>query len=96
MHVFEFTKKLDESGDTTLGAGERVRIAATIENPLAPGRYAIVCWVAVLRNNEETAQQAMKLLNFVVFGMARGQGIVSVPGELDVGLEREPAPERNA
>ena len=68
--------------------GSRVRITATIENPLLPGRYAIVCWVAVLRNDEETAQQAIKLLNFVVFGIAKGQGIVSVPGELDVGLER--------
>ena len=58
-----------------------------------PGRYAIVCWVAVLRNDEETAQQAMKLLNFVVFGIAKGQAIVSVPGELDVGVEPTPAPE---
>ena len=94
VHVFELAKKLDGEGEVTaLAAGERVRISATIDNPLMPGRYAIVCWVAVLRNDEETAQQAMKLLNFVVFGMVRGQAIVSVPGELDVGVEPRPRPE---
>jgi hypothetical protein len=38
----------------------------------------------MLRNEEETAHQAMKLIEFVIFGGARGQGVVSVPGELDV------------
>jgi hypothetical protein len=59
-----------------------------------PGRYAIVCWVAVLRNEEETAQQPMKLLDFVVYGVAKGQGIVSVPGDLDVEIEAAPTPDR--
>jgi ABC-2 type transport system ATP-binding protein len=106
VHVFELAKRLDPDADVkTLAAGERVRISATIDNPLMPGRYAIVCWVAVLRNDEETAQQAMKLLNFVVFGLAKSQAIVSAPGELEVGVERpeaqarmpegDPAPERN-
>jgi ABC-type polysaccharide/polyol phosphate transport system ATPase subunit len=97
VHVFELDAKLaSEDGDSSLAAGQRVRISATIDNPLMPGRYAIVCWVAVLRNDEETAQQAMKLLNFVVFGIAKGQSIVSVPGELEVGVEAAPAPEGKA
>ena len=76
--------------------GKRVRVSATLDNPLMPGRYAIVCWVAVLRNDEETVQQAMKLLNFVVFGIPKGQSIVSVPGEFEVGVEAAPAAERKA
>jgi ABC-2 type transport system ATP-binding protein len=97
VHVFELDAKLaGEDGGSSLAAGQRVRISATMNNPLMPGRYAIVCWVAVLRNDEETAQQAMKLLNFVVFGIAKGQSIVSVPGELEVGVEAAPAPERKA
>jgi ABC-type polysaccharide/polyol phosphate transport system ATPase subunit len=97
VHVFELDAKLaSEDGDSSLAAGQRVRISATIDNPLMPGRYAIVCWVAVLRNDEETAQQAMKLLNFVVFGIAKGQSIVSVPGELEVGVDAAPAPEGKA
>jgi ABC-type polysaccharide/polyol phosphate transport system ATPase subunit len=97
VHVFELDQKLGPDGDesTVISAGSKVRISATIENPLMPGRYAIVCWVAMLRNDEETAQQVMKLLNFVVFGIAKGQAIVSVPGELDVELEPGRIPQGN-
>jgi hypothetical protein len=95
VHVFEFDQKLGEEGKAHLATGSKVRISATIDNPLMPGRYAIVCWVAVLRNDEETAQQAMRLLNFVVFGIAKGQSIVSVPGELDLQLQTAPEPERS-
>src|SRR5215204_5553298 len=46
VHVFELDAKLArEDGDSSLAAGQRVRISATIDNPLMPGRYAIVCWV---------------------------------------------------
>jgi hypothetical protein len=97
VQVFELSGALDPGGDGAfMAAGSQARITATIENPLMPGRYAIVCWVGVLRNHQETAQQALKLLNFVVFGVAQGQGIISVPGEVAVELGPAPAPERKA
>ncbi len=93
VHVFELHEVLagGEVG-AHLAAGDRARITATIENPLMPGRYAIVCWVGILRNEEETAQQAIKLLDFVVFGVAKGQGMVAVPGDVDVQVEPASAP----
>ena len=97
VHVFELHEVLAGGGaGVHLAAGDQARISATIENPLMPGRYAIVCWVGVLRNEEETAQQAIKLLDFVVFGVARGQGIVAVPGEVGVRVEPAPAPSPEA
>jgi ABC-2 type transport system ATP-binding protein len=97
VHVFELDADVDGGREgVVLEAGSHARISATIENPLMPGRYAIVCWVGVLRNEEETAQQALKLFNFVVFGVAAGGGIVSIPGDVGVQLEGAPAPERNA
>jgi ABC-2 type transport system ATP-binding protein len=97
VHVFELDAGVDGGREgSVLEAGSHARISATIENPLMPGRYAIVCWVGVLRNEEETAQQALKLLNFVVFGVATGGGIVSIPGDVGVQLEGAPAPERKA
>jgi ABC-2 type transport system ATP-binding protein len=97
VHVFELDAEVDGGREgAVLEAGSHARISATIENPLMPGRYAIVCWVGVLRNEEETAQQALKLFNFVVFGVAAGGGIVSIPGDVGVQLEGAPAPERNA
>ena len=68
-------------------AGSRATINATMENPLAPGRYAIVCYVGVSRNEQEAAQQSNKLLDLLVFGTATAGGIVSVPGEVGVSLD---------
>ena len=97
VHVFELHEVLaGEDSGAHLAEGDRARISATIENPLMPGRYAIVCWVGVLRNEEETAQQAIKLLDFVVFGVAKGQGIVGVPGEVGVTIEPASAPSPEA
>jgi ABC-2 type transport system ATP-binding protein len=76
--------------------GERARLELGIENPLMPGRYAVVCWVRVMRNDEEVAQQPMKLLDFVVYGAAQGEGMISVPGALDVQVGLAPEPERKA
>jgi ABC-type polysaccharide/polyol phosphate transport system ATPase subunit len=91
--VFE----LQEGADARRGlmrAGERARIGVTVENPLLPGRYAVVCWVRVMRNDEEVAQQPMKLLDFVVYGAGAGEGMVSVPGVIDVDVEAKSAVER--
>jgi ABC-type polysaccharide/polyol phosphate transport system ATPase subunit len=89
--IFEVSTAADDSAEGTLmTAGSRATINATMENPLAPGRYAIVCYVGVSRNEQEAAQQSNKLLDLLVFGTATASGIVSVPGEVGVSLdERE-------
>jgi ABC-2 type transport system ATP-binding protein len=84
--VFDLERALgDDEHPVRIAAGTSSQISLTVdENPLMPGRYVVVCWLGLLRNEEETAIQAMRLLQFVVFGLARGQGVVSIPGELDV------------
>jgi ABC-2 type transport system ATP-binding protein len=76
-----------------ISPGSRATISAAIENPLLPGRYEIVCWIGLLRNEQEAAQQPISLLEFVVFGVDEGQGLVSVPGEIDVVIEEAGATE---
>jgi ABC-2 type transport system ATP-binding protein len=86
MPVFDLGEALgDEEHPVKISAGTTTRISLTVEeNPLMPGRYLVACWLGMLRNEEESAIQPMELLEFVVFGLARGQGVVSIPGELDV------------
>jgi ABC-2 type transport system ATP-binding protein len=88
MPVFDLEDALgDDEHPVRIAAGSTTQISLTVdENPLMPGRYLVACWLGMLRNEEETATQAMKLLDFVVFGVARGQGVVSVPGDLDVSV----------
>jgi hypothetical protein len=82
-----------EMAGEILESGQQASVSATVENQLMPGRYTVVCWVAVTRNEEETAHQTLKLLEFVVFGVEGGPGLVKVPGDVGVEIEKSPAPE---
>ncbi len=94
VEIFGLDQRLGEGGGAKLlEAGRQVRVNTTLDNPLTPGRYMLVCSVGVMRNDEEAAHQVMKLLDFVVFGVEGGRGIVSVPGELGVEVEPARAPE---
>ncbi len=95
VEVFGLNRELEDTGGAgvVLRRGQRARVSITLDNPLLPGRYTVLCWVAVMRNDEETAHQTMKLLDFVVFGVDGGTGMVAVPGELAVEVEPEPARE---
>ena len=67
-------------------AGSRATISATMENPLLPGRYAIVCCVGVSRNDRRppsrpTSSSTSRLRR------SDASGIVSVPGEIGVSLD---------
>jgi ABC-2 type transport system ATP-binding protein len=85
VEVFGVEGRLGAEGEEVrLAAGETAEVSATLENPLQPGSYSVVGWVAVMRDEEERAQQLLKVLDFVVFGIEAGAGIVSVEGELDV------------
>jgi ABC-2 type transport system ATP-binding protein len=91
-----FTLRASDEGTAEgirISRGSRTTISAAIENPLLPGRYEIVCWIGLLRSEQEAAQQPISLLEFVVFGVDEGQGIVSVPGEIDVVIEEAGASE---
>ncbi|MGA9373157.1 MAG: ABC transporter ATP-binding protein [Solirubrobacterales bacterium] len=82
-----------EDGAEVLRAGQEATITVALDNPLLPGRYTVICWVAVSRDEGEAAHHTMKLLDFVVFGVEGGAGIVSVPGEFGVEVEPSPSPE---
>jgi Wzt C-terminal domain len=85
VEVFGFNRSLEvsEGQPDRLHTGQRVRISGTIENPLTPGRYLVNCWVARSRNPGDWAVQAVKLLDFVVFGTQQGPGVVSVRADVD-------------
>jgi len=94
LHVFAFTRslKLRDGEPDRLGKGQRVLLSGAIENPLAPGRYSVSCWVARIRNPGDLAAQALKLLDFVIFGTEGSPGIVSVDAEVEAVPEPMDAP----
>jgi ABC-2 type transport system ATP-binding protein len=86
---FNRTLTLDESeGERDrIAAGERVRIAGRIENPLVPGRYFVNCWVCRNRNQGDVALQVLRLFDFLVYGTRPAAGVVSVQADVQAVLE---------
>jgi ABC-type polysaccharide/polyol phosphate transport system ATPase subunit len=74
-----------------LAEGDVAEIKASVENPLLPGRYSVVCWLSDVRNNQQVAQQAIKLVDFVVYGLGTAGGVVAVEGEMGVSVEADSA-----
>ena len=79
--------ELDEGQPNRIEAGQRIRIAGTFENRLMPGRYYVQCWVSRHERPGEIAQQALRLVDFVVFGINSGPWAVTMPGEVEVAVD---------
>jgi ABC-2 type transport system ATP-binding protein len=77
-----------------LTAGQRVRIAGSIDNPLLPGRYLVNCWISRNRAQGDLALHVVRLLDFVVYGTRPGPGNVAVRADVEAAVEpqRTPAP----
>ena len=67
-----------------LRAGQRMLISGQIDNPLAPGRYKLSCWVSRAGELGDLALQAVELLDFVVYGSERVSAKVTVSGDVSV------------
>jgi ABC-type polysaccharide/polyol phosphate transport system ATPase subunit len=81
--VFGLTRRLEG----TLAAGQRVRLSGQLENPLVPGRYAIDCWIRRDRELGEMTVQALRLIQFLVYGTAPRHGVVSPDGDIEPVIE---------
>jgi ABC-2 type transport system ATP-binding protein len=85
--VFGFNCTLPEGEAERVPAGQRVRIAGTIANPLLPGRYFVSCLISRNRTQGDLAMHVVRLLDFVVYGTRPGPGSVSVEVDVEAVLE---------
>jgi hypothetical protein len=86
--VFGFTRQLDQ--DVTAGA--RVRLAGSLENRLVPGRYYLDCWIRQDREHGGMALQALRLLQFVVYGTSDSAGLVAMDADIEPTVEEPQRP----
>jgi ABC-2 type transport system ATP-binding protein len=85
--VLGFGTTLEQSAG--LAAGQRVRVAATVENPLVPGRYSVDCWVSRKRTRGDLALHVLRLVDFLVYGTKPGAGSISARADVEAVLEPE-------
>ena len=81
--VFAFEEDLGRS----VAAGQRVRLGVRFENRLVAGRYYLDCWIRQDEAQSSAAIQAIRVLSFVVFGIAPRHGVVTLRAEVAAELE---------
>ena len=87
--MFEFGGPVDPDDSRVLNSGQRVRVDARLENPLAPGRYFVHC--GVHRQGPGGANIVMYTENacdFVVYGSA-SRGVLSLEHEIEFVVDGE-------
>jgi hypothetical protein len=85
LDVSGFGTHLSDDGAIAekLGAGERARIAAAIENPLVPGRYFIEFWMCQNRSLSDVVILVPEITSFVVYsGGGLNPGLVRLPARI--------------
>jgi ABC-2 type transport system ATP-binding protein len=89
--VFGFERSLEARQSDRIEAGQRVRLAGSIENRLVAGRYSVDCWIRRDQKGGDMAVQGVRLLDFVVYGTAPRHGIVSMRADVEAVAEPGPA-----
>lgn len=88
-HVFGLNKtlELEEGEPNVLRAGQRARIAGTLENPLLPGRYFVSAMISRNHHHGDLALHVLRLIDFVVYGTEPGAGAISVKEDIAAMVE---------
>jgi ABC-type polysaccharide/polyol phosphate transport system ATPase subunit len=68
--------------------GERAQIAATMENPLTPGRHRIAFWVCRNRRLADVVVSIPEAVTFVIYGSVWTPGVVTIPAKIEAVPER--------
>jgi len=91
--VFQFGIPVGEAeGAREIAAGQRVKVAAKLENPLAAGRYFVHCGVNRAFEEGAVALYVQGAAEFLVFGGPRTTGVVTLEHEVGATIEDGAAP----
>jgi ABC-type polysaccharide/polyol phosphate transport system ATPase subunit len=86
--MFQFGSPISGGdGSGRLRAGDRARVSARLENPLAPGRYHVHCSVQQDQGKGEVDLFVHGAVDFVVFGGERSGSVLALDHEVDVEVE---------
>jgi ABC-2 type transport system ATP-binding protein len=87
--LFGFNRGLEDTevDSETLRAGQRVRLVATIENRLLPGRYSVSSMISRNRSFGDLALHVLRLVDFVVYGTQPGPGSVAMRVDVEATVE---------
>jgi ABC-type polysaccharide/polyol phosphate transport system ATPase subunit len=89
VNMFQLAAPIEGAdGSGRLRAGDRAVVDATLENPLAPGRYLVHCGVRQDQGEGEVDLFVHGAVDFVVFGGERSGGVLALEHEIEARVER--------
>jgi ABC-type polysaccharide/polyol phosphate transport system ATPase subunit len=74
-------------GSARLRAGDRARVSAELENPMAPGRYYVHCGVQQDQGRGDVDLFVKDAVDFLVFGGERSGGVLALEHEIEARVE---------
>jgi ABC-type polysaccharide/polyol phosphate transport system ATPase subunit len=72
----------DEGVPQVIASGQRIKLSATVDAELVPGRYSILCTVVRGRSSGDTALRDVRLLDFLVIGTDPMPGMIYVRADV--------------
>jgi ABC-2 type transport system ATP-binding protein len=86
LTIIEFNDEHQDAAtkQSRVKAGERFRVSVTLANQLVPGRYFVRCFAVRHRERNVVGLQPIDALDFVVYGMPDGAGVINVSSEISV------------
>jgi ABC-type polysaccharide/polyol phosphate transport system ATPase subunit len=86
--MFQFGTGIEgKDGSGQVHEGERVKVTADLENPLAPGRYYVHCGVQQDEGRGDVSLYVHSAVDFVVYGGKRGGGVLSLDHRIETSIE---------
>jgi hypothetical protein len=89
LGLFQFGTSIDTGEPSgVLRAGRRVEVTASLENPLAPGRYFVHCGVQSGGGGPGSSLYVPNAIDFVVYGGPHSRGLIALDHEIETSVER--------
>jgi ABC-type polysaccharide/polyol phosphate transport system ATPase subunit len=77
----------DDGNPIPVAAGERVHLAADVEQPLVPGRYSVICSIARSRDRGDDALRDLRVIDFLVKGTDPMPGMIFLSANVQATVE---------
>jgi ABC-type polysaccharide/polyol phosphate transport system ATPase subunit len=88
LGLFQFGTAIDVSDESgRVPAGRRIEVNASLDNPLAPGRYFVHCGIQPGGGSPGSSLYAPNAIDFVVYGGPQTRGLIALDHVIETAVQ---------